>query len=325
MNNGVKALISIVIPIKNAESWLMQQRKAFSSQTLIEKTEFIYIDSGSIDKSIEIIETFSKTTFIQISPDEFNHGETRNLGVRNANGSFVVMTVQDAIPSSSKWLEHLLNGFMDESVAGVCGQQVVPHELDKNPIEWFRPVSKPGKRRIQFTDSSLYNGLSPVDKKSLCGWDDVNAMYRKEMLLKIPFKKINFGEDTHWAQDVLMQGYAIVYNTEAQVYHYHHVNYDYAFKRTIAVLYTRYTAFEFIAGKTTFKQRCKIVASNIKVLLLKSTVSWKEKFKWLRYNLIMQKAGRDALKAFHTAIAKGRDEVDKLYFTYCEKAPMAKK
>ena len=142
-------LISVVIPVKNGDHWLTQTIPAILNQQINGKIEIIAVDSGSKDKSLSILSSYP-VTIIQINPEEFDHGLSRNIGARNAKGKFIVMTVQDAKPLSTLWLQELLNGFIDETVAGVCGQQVVTHDIDKNPVEWYRPISKPELRKYQF-------------------------------------------------------------------------------------------------------------------------------------------------------------------------------
>jgi len=91
--------ISIIIPVKNGISTIEACLSEIFKQTLISDTEVIIIDSGSTDSTLEIVKKYP-IILHQIPPEEFGHGKTRNLGVSIAKGEFVVMTVQDARPSS---------------------------------------------------------------------------------------------------------------------------------------------------------------------------------------------------------------------------------
>src|ERR1700722_2461941 len=135
-------LISVIIPVKNGDYWLEGVLEGLVTQTLFDRCELIVIDSGSTDKTLEMVRRFP-VRLVQIPPEQFNHGSTRNLGVNLAKGEYVVMTVQDAKAADEGWLQKLLDGFDAPDVAGVCGQQIVPHDPDKNPVEWFRPVAPP--------------------------------------------------------------------------------------------------------------------------------------------------------------------------------------
>src|SRR5262245_47460027 len=120
-------LISVVIPIKNERAAVRACIEGILSQTLSNALEIIFLDSGSTDGSLEIMGEYPVTVH-RIPPSEFNHGDTRNLGVRLSRGQFVALTVADARPVDELWLERMLNHFKDPSIAGVCGQQVVPHD-----------------------------------------------------------------------------------------------------------------------------------------------------------------------------------------------------
>ena len=138
---------------------------------------------------------------IQILSEEFNHGLTRNLGFKDAVEDYLYYTVQDAEAKDERLIENLLAGFLDEEVAGVCGKQVVPHDLTKNPYDWYFPISKPNIERIQLKDNE---NLAPREFRQFCGWDNVCAMYKVETLKKFPFEKLVFGEDMSWAKNVLL-------------------------------------------------------------------------------------------------------------------------
>ena len=191
-----------------------------------------------------------RLTVVSIKPEDFNHGLTRNKGVSLAKGRFVVMTVQDAKPTNPFWLQHLLDGFLDDTVAGVCGQQVVPHHPDKNPVEWYRPISKPELRKYHFPNAEDFRKLTPHQQLAICKWDDVNAMYRRDILDILPFRKTDFAEDALWARDALIGGYAIVYNPISQVEHYHQEDYQFAFKRNFIIRYHFYKYFGVLPGKS---------------------------------------------------------------------------
>jgi len=275
-----EVLISIVIPVKNGSSTLRSCLDGIFTQTLIHSTEVIVIDSGSSDGTLEILKTYPVKVH-QIEPREFNHGSTRNLGVSLSKGRFVVMTVQDATPADDKWLETMLRHFDDPMVAGVCGQQIVRHDADKNPLQWFKPQGEADVIRYRFEDPAVFENMPGKEQHSYCNWDDVNAMYRKEFLETIPFHHISFGEDTLWARDALSAGYAIVYDYSARVYHYHHQNFRFYFKRTFIIHYQTYKFFNYIRFSGNVFKKLGVMSVRIRRL----PMSRKEKCYWWRYNL----------------------------------------
>ncbi len=238
--------ISVVIPTKD-RGWDVQRcLDGIRSQTLADAVEIIVIDSGSAPETLALLRR-SPVKLHCIQPEEFNHGETRNLGVRLALGEFVVMSVQDAWPVDDRWLERMLAHFADPNVGGVCGQQVVPHEPDKNPLQWFRPYSQPAPEKIQFANPADFQQLPPAEQAALCSWDDVTAMYRRSVLRAIPFQRVDFSEDGIWARDALLRGQALVYDYSARVYHYHSETFSFRFRRTFTILYHLQYHFAHIA------------------------------------------------------------------------------
>ncbi|MBR8535738.1 glycosyltransferase [Carboxylicivirga sediminis] len=212
--------ISIIIPVKNGIATIRQCLDAIYSQTLIKSSEVIIIDSGSTDGTLDIISQYP-VRLVQIPPEDFNHGTTRNYGVSLAKGDYIMMTVQDAIASDDYWLETMHSHFSDDNVAGVCGMQMIQKLQSINPFEWTRTVNPPRIRAYQFKNISNYNALSANKKREICGWDNVNSMYRKSVLTSYPFEPVKFGEDIRWAISILKEGYKIIYDPHAKVAHYH--------------------------------------------------------------------------------------------------------
>lgn len=237
--------ISIIIPVKNGKKTLVACLDAIYRQSLIDITEVIIIDSGSIDESLEIIGKYPVRLY-QIKPEEFNHGETRNLGAKLAKGEFLFFTVQDAWADDENLLRRMLSHFDDKNVVGVCGQQKVPHEKDKNPLEWFRPFSEPMPRRYQFKDRDQFLGLSPEKKSEAAGWDNVIAMYRTDFLLLNPFEITNFSEDIRWARKALESGKTLVIDYRNRVNHYHHENPIYRYKRRYIESFHQFYVFGIV-------------------------------------------------------------------------------
>ncbi len=316
MENDI--LISVVIPVKDGEIWIEKCLKAIINQTLFYKTEIIIIDSGSSDKTLNIIANYP-VRLIEIPSHEFNHGLTRNLGVKESKGEFVVMTVQDAVASDVYWLQKLLDGFIDYSVVAVCGRQIVPHYNKYNPMDWYRPSSPPVIRKIYFENPDNFYELSTEERKRACSWDNVTAMYRKKNLLGLPFQKTVFAEDMIWAKSALVTGNAIVYNPNAQVEHYHFEDKDYVFKRVFTTIYYRYKIIGYkpIAKKNIFRSKLSIV----KHILLTRDIGISKKIYWIFYNFSRLKVENNVYDFFLKALSKGEDQLDALHEKICGVPP----
>ncbi|HMO61643.1 MAG TPA: glycosyltransferase family 2 protein [Ferruginibacter sp.] len=296
-------LISVVMPVKNGGDKLRQALEAIFKQTLIHQTEVVVVDSGSDAYTMDILRQYPVRLF-QISPASFNHGGTRNYGVQQAGGKYVVLTVQDAVPVDENWLQHLLNGFVEDDVAAVCGQQVVPHSSSNNPVEWFRPVSTPVIRQVQYSPGS-FERLSPAEQRRQCKWDDVNACYRRDVLMQYPYRQVQFGEDVWWAKDALSLGLKLVYNTHAQVYHYHFEDAAFIKKRTLIEWFTLYEVFNLQPSKPAGVSFKKLLSWS-KAIFFAGNMSFAKKINWLRYNIKTTRLKQEIYSTWQQAVQQGR-------------------
>jgi rhamnosyltransferase len=280
-NNPVKEpLVSVVIPVKNGTDTLHSCLKGLFRQTVKDRMEVIVIDSGSTDGTLDMLRQYPVKVH-NLPPKEFNHGETRNLGVQLAKGTFVVMTVQDATPASDDWIEIMLSHFSNPEVAGVCGQQIVGNDPEKNPLQWFSPASEAVPKIVQFNNTAEFSALTGKKQHEYCNWDDVTAVYRKSIKEKLPFKRLMFSEDTLWAKDALSHGFAIVYDYRARVYHYHHQDFKFYFKRTYIILYQNYKFYDYIH----FPKNPLVSIPQITVRLAKKQMPLSMKWRWGIYNM----------------------------------------
>ena len=311
--------IAAVIPVKNGYPEIKDCIEGLLHQT-VKLKRIVVIDSGSTDGTIEYLKRIKEVELLQIPAEEFNHGETRNTGWRNCTEDFLLYTVQDARPVNDQLIEELLKGFTDDAVAGVCGQQVVPHETDKNPVEWFRPHSASRILRYQFDSKDRFDALEPGQKKEICGWDNVVAMYRTSLLKETAFQKAVFGEDMMWAKKTLEKGHAIVYNQIGKVYHYHQENSAFTFKRRFTTMYFRYRQFNYLPVKPELSIRSKIGIIKILAKVFKFNI-----FKireWYYYNITIFDAALKAYSSFMLNLKIGEDSLDRAHEEYCGKPPV---
>ena len=313
--------VSVVIPVRNEAAKIQRCVEGILAQT-IPVEEIIVLDSGSTDGTLEILRRYPKVRVLSITPESFNHGGTRNKGVRAAHGDWIVLTVGDARPADDLWIERLFDGVMDDEVAGVCGAQVVPQAPDTNPTEWFRPVSEPRIERVHFSSSGEFDRLSPSERLRVCSWDDVTALYRRDVLLRIPFPEVQYGEDALWAREALRAGHALVYNPGARVFHYHAESTDFVFRRALITMLFRHRSFGYLYGKPSV---ARPMLRGFRTLLRERELSWSERLSWMRHLWRNTVASRSAVRVFRAAAAAGTTGLDELEERYCASPPIPAK
>ncbi|MDP2106774.1 MAG: glycosyltransferase family 2 protein, partial [Desulfobulbaceae bacterium] len=199
---------SIIIRTKNEERWITSCLNAVFAQNY-QDFEVIIVDNQSTDSTLAKVDQFPVKKVVHCT--EYLPGKSLNIGIAEASGEFVVCLSGHCIPTNDQWLSNLLRNMADPNIAGVYGRQ--------EPLSFTPPGDKRDlmivfgpERKVQRKDSFFHNA---------------NSMVRKSVLDQIPFDdKITNIEDRVWAQQVLQQGHAIIYEPEASVYHWHGIHQD---------------------------------------------------------------------------------------------------
>ena len=216
-----KVLASVVIPTFNGERYIKELLDVLFKQKTDFKYEVIVIDSGSRDKTVGIIKKYP-VRLIQIPNKEFNHGRTRNMGVKIAKGNYVAFLTQDAVPEAEHWLQRLVDAFyLDEKVGAVYGLQIPRENCDpmtkRDMINFFASMGPKDKHTVQY----IYPGEARNSVNSLEFYSDVNSCIKKEVWKKVPYKELEYAEDQALGRDILKSGYKKVYEPRAAVIHSH--------------------------------------------------------------------------------------------------------
>jgi rhamnosyltransferase len=315
--------VSIVIPTYNAEAWLRESLPHFLRQSYAGDWDILAIDSGSTDGTLTLLEPHERIRVHSIPNSEFGHGKTRNLATSLSKNELLLFTVQDACPRNPHWLSGMVNDLLAYNLDAVCGGQAVPHDADKNPVQWYRPVNETNE--VEAITGNEFMQWSPEQQMRACGWDNVNALYKRETLLKTPFEDVRFGEDMAWAKAHLGSGGVIGYAKAHKVWHYHHQHPGFTRKRVLNQLYWRHKTIGAkppLTGPPTFLQSLK----TLKAITVHAGI-WNplEVIRWLTYNRRLQKESYEAGQEFLQAALKGSEELDNLYESLGTTSPMATK
>jgi len=185
-----------------------------------ELVEILAVDSGSRDGTLAILERHGARV-LEIAPEEFGHGRTRNLAVRAARGDVVVFLTQDASPAHDEWLARLLAPLAaDPLVAGAWSRHVPRSGC--HPMEWRRVVEFPLFAGSPVLISSARGNPDYARNGELASWFSNNASAIPRALLeRWPFPDVEFAEDQAWARLVLEAGFRTALVNDSVVYHSH--------------------------------------------------------------------------------------------------------
>jgi rhamnosyltransferase len=319
LNQSNQVSVSIFIPVKNGFPEIRACITGWLSQR-IPPRKILIVDSGSTDGTLEYLSGIPEVEIIQIAPETFNHGLTRNIGFEHLTDEFIIYTVQDARPADHFVIESLLKVIQsDDQLDGVCGQQVVPHEVDKNPVDWFRPLDPPSVNFYSLNAPEQFEKFNAIERKRMTAWDNVIALYRRKSLVNCPFDQTIFGEDMIWAKKMLLKGGKIAMQTEARVFHYHHESSDFVFRRNLTTIYMRYIHLGYIPDQEKLSIRRILIW--IKLILKGGLFTSLNMIKWLRYNIKRHQAVYQSVGLFKSHMSLGQQELDKLHNQWCANPP----
>lgn len=199
--------VSVIIRTKNEERWITHCLRAVKEQTYSDY-EIILVDNESTDDTVRKAGQFPVKI---VTVSGYTPGKAMNIGVKASAGKYLVFLSGHCIPTGPGWLQSLIRGFEDESIAGIYGRQQ-PMAFSSAQDKRDLTISFGLDRRIQEKDPFFHNANSAV---------------RRDLWEKYPFdEKVTNIEDRLWAETLLANGYKILYEPEASVFHHHGIHHN---------------------------------------------------------------------------------------------------
>lgn len=218
-NNSQGLRYGLVIPTKNAgDSW-EKVLAGIKSQVGID-VRVLIVDSGSTDATNEITR-ISGFELIEISPESFGHGTTRQMAIDRLDCDVVFLLTQDAILATPHSLLQLAQAFQDPRVAVAYGRQLpLPGaKVSSRILRDFNYPMQSAKR--SFEDRHQLGIRCAFNSNSF-------AAYRVSALKAVGGfdSQIPVGEDVMACAALLQAGHQCAYVAHSLVLHSH----DYSFK-----------------------------------------------------------------------------------------------
>jgi len=228
-------LVSIVMLVKNAEPYLEEILGAINNQQCDFSYEVLLIDSGSRDRTLQIAGKYP-VRLISIPPETFNHGKTRNLGIRESSpdSQFAVYLTQDATPFDDKWLQYLVQPMLEDSlVAGVYSRHMPRPSASVMTVRQLVQLTQTGSS-TRLEKQMPKSEREYMENRIYYVWfSNTSSAIRKNVWESHQFADVEFAEDAVWADEVLQSGYKIVYDPASVVVHSHDYNLIEQFRQNI--------------------------------------------------------------------------------------------
>lgn len=209
-----KPLVSIIVPVYNAEKTVASTLPSIISQKCSYPYETIVVDDGSNDNTAEVVEDFirnSKNPEV-IKLIKAHHGgpaAARNIGVRHAVGEIILFIDSDCV-ANEKWIDSLVDVLLqDLTIAGVSGTY---RTLNTNSM-----TARFVGYDIAYRHQRMGKYIDHVGTYS--------AAFRKAALLRVglfdEFFRHADGEDNDISYRLINSGYKLVFQPQVWVSHIH--------------------------------------------------------------------------------------------------------
>lgn len=216
--------ISVIIPTFNAFEFLEKLVNSLEDQHQ-KVDQIIIIDSGSEDGTYELASKLVSKV-IGINPDDYDHGSTRNLAAKQANGNILVFMTQDALPVNRDTIGRLIEP-LEEELTVVSYARQVPKVGASTSEKYLRLTNYPFESLLKNKTVIKEMGIKAFQSSNVC------AAYRR-----IEFEKLGYfpapavcNEDMIFAAKAIFSGYQVSYSADAVVEHSHDLSTKILFKR----------------------------------------------------------------------------------------------
>jgi rhamnosyltransferase len=239
---------SVVIPTKNPGPIFRSVLRAVQRQEVPFSFEILVIDSGSSDGTVEFVRAEDGIRLIQVPPESFGHGRTRNLAAGLTSSAFIAFITHDAIPASPNWLARLVAAVeQSPDIAGAFGRHVAHRNASaftKRDLEaHFSGFLQHPLILSLATDPDRY-AVDQGWRQLLHFYSDNNSCLRRSVWESVPYPDVDFAEDQIWAKTVIEAGYSKAYAPDAVVEHSH----DYDFLSQLRRAFDESNAFRELFG-----------------------------------------------------------------------------
>lgn len=194
----MKKLVSIVVPVYNAEKYITNCVQALQRQ-LYQNIEIILVDDGSIDESLRICNSLAeKDSRIRVvHKDNGGVGSARNCGIREAQGEYLVFCDSDDI-ADPYWVWRMVQLAEQWNVNFViCSYRMVKKcEEAKVPIQHQKPFEPVWAQ----TREEFFNVLAYMMAFRETMFQPWNKLFYTSIIKE---HQIRFPEDMDYGEDFL--------------------------------------------------------------------------------------------------------------------------
>lgn len=271
--------VDVLIPVYRPDGKLTELLKRLKTQNYpIHRV--ILMNTEEKHFPTELTGIWDRVEVYHLAKEEFDHGGTRDRGVRMSTADLVVCMTQDAMPADETLIEELVKPFDDPEVWAAYARQL-PNEDCREVEKYTRSFNYPEQSMVKTKEDLDRLGIKTFFCSNVC------AAWRREKYLELGgfVKHTIFNEDMILAGTMIKQGGKIAYCAKAKVIHSHNYSAFQQFRRNfdLAVSQTMYP--EVFGGIRSESEGIKLVKKSLSYCI-------KIGKPWLMIQVVTQSAGK---------------------------------
>lgn len=271
--------VDVLIPVYRPDGKLTELLKRLKMQNYpIHRV--ILMNTEEKHFPAELTGIWDRVEVYHLAKEEFDHGGTRDRGVRMSTADLVVCMTQDAMPADETLIEELVKPFDDPKVWAAYARQL-PNEDCREVEKYTRSFNYPEQSMVKTKEDLDRLGIKTFFCSNVC------AAWRREKYLELGgfVKHTIFNEDMILAGTMIKQGGKIAYCAKAKVIHSHNYSAFQQFHRNfdLAVSQTMYP--EVFGGIRSESEGIKLVKKSLSYCI-------KIGKPWLMIQVVTQSAGK---------------------------------
>ena len=271
--------VDVLIPVYRPDGKLTELLKRLKMQNYpIHRV--ILMNTEEKHFPTELTGIWDRVEVYHLAKEEFDHGGTRDRGVRMSTADLVLCMTQDAMPADETLIEELVKPFDDPEVWAAYARQL-PNEDCREVEKYTRSFNYPEQSMVKKKEDLDRLGIKTFFCSNVC------AAWRREKYLELGgfVKHTIFNEDMILAGTMIKQGGKIAYCAKAKVIHSHNYSAFQQFHRNfdLAVSQTMYP--EVFGGIRSESEGIKLVKKSLSYCI-------KIGKPWLMIQVVTQSAGK---------------------------------
>lgn len=282
MGEDILKKVDVIIPTYKPDQKFLDLMEKLAHQTvpvnkiIIMNTEQKYFDRLTYGTSFS--KKYKNIQIKHLSRREFDHGRTRNSGVRCSEAPVFIMMTQDAVPADEFLVEELLCALEQDNVAVSYGRQLAEEHCSETE-KFTRNFNYPPEKMVKTKEDIGRLGIKTFFCSNVC------AAYKRDIFDALGgfIKHTIFNEDMIYAANAIQNGYAVAYQPEAKVYHSHDYSCSEQFHRNFDLGVSQAEHPEIFAAVPSESEGVRLVKMTIAHL--------KEKKMWAQIPGVIVKSG----------------------------------